>query len=195
MKNILKSTAIAALMFISLTSMAYEPSTSLIKGSEAKSLVFKMAATAKGTVVSLSDAKANTLFYDDVTDKNYAKSFNLNNLEAGTYFLKVKDDAQSVVYTFEIEDATVKIIRKEVSKKTNVFDTDGKKVHLNLTNSDLSAVDIKIINEENAKVFAETLTSQPSIAKTFNFEKAIKGDYIISVKDGKKVYYQNVSVD
>ena len=32
MKNILKSPAVAALMFISLTSMAFEPSTSLTKG-------------------------------------------------------------------------------------------------------------------------------------------------------------------
>lgn len=195
MKNLLKSTAVAALMFISFTSMAYEPSINLVNGIAAKSLVFEMVSTSKETVVSLNDSKANILFYDDVTDKNYAKSFNFKNLEAGTYFLKVNDETQSVVYTIDIEDTAVKIINKEVTKKSNVFDTEGKKVRLNLSNKDLNNVDIKIINQDKAKVFGETLTSQANIDKTFNFEKAIKGNYIISVKDGNKVYYQNIRVD
>ena len=148
----LKSTAVAALMFISFTSMAYEPSINLVNGIAAKSLVFEMVSTSKETVVSLNDSKANILFYDDVTDKNYAK-------------------------------------------KSNVFDTEGKKVRLNLSNKDLNNVDIKIINQDKAKVFGETLTSQANIDKTFNFEKAIRGNYIISVKDGNKVYYQNIRVD
>ena len=100
-----------------------------------------------------------------------------------------------MVYTIDIEDTAVKIINKEVTKKSNVFDTEGKKVRLNLSNKDLNNVDIKIINQDKAKVFGETLTSQANIDKTFNFEKAIRGNYIISVKDGNKVYYQNIRVD
>jgi len=195
MKNILKSTAVAALMFISLTSMAFEPTTSLVKGNDAKSLVFKMVSASKASIVSMSDKEGNTLFYDDVMSTDYSKLFNLKNLYPGTFYLKVNDPAKSVVYTVEIENNKVTIIDKEENFTPSVFGKEGNKVRLNLENSDLNKVDIKILNEDNAKVFGETMFSQASIAKTFNFEKTIKGNYIISVKDGKKVYYQNVSVD
>lgn len=195
MKNILKSIAVATLMFISLTSMAYEPSTNLVKGNDAKSLVFKMVSASKASTVSMSNKEGNTIFYDDVMSTDYSKLFNLKNLNSGTYYLKVNDAAKSVVYTVEIEDNAVTIMDKEEKFIPSVFGKEGNKVRLSLENSDLNKVDIKIINEDNAKVFGETLFSQASIAKTFNFEKAIKGNYIISVKDGKKVYYQNVSVD
>ncbi|WP_040418098.1 hypothetical protein [Cyclobacterium qasimii] len=83
MKNILKSTAVAALMFISLTSMAYEPSTSLIKGSDAKSLVFEMVSPSEASSVSMSDDKGHTLFYDYVMSTDYSKLFNLKTLKLG----------------------------------------------------------------------------------------------------------------
>jgi hypothetical protein len=143
----------------------------------------------------MRDLDQNIIFYDNVTDTDYAKKFNLKNLESGTYFLEVENTSQFVTYTLALESKEVKIINKEERFTPVVFGKEGNKVHLNLENSDLSKVEIKIMNENNAKFFGESLASQKNIDKTFNFEKAVKGVYTISVKDGKKVYLQNVSVD
>lgn len=195
MKNILKSTAVAALLFISLTSMAYQPGVRLVNGMEVKSLVFEMVSTSEESIVSIRDEKHNIIFYDNVTGTDYAKKFNLKNLETGTYFLEVENTSQFITYTLSIENNEVKIVNKEEKFTPVVFGKEGNIVHLNFENSDLGKVEIKIMNENNAKVFGESLASQKSIHKTFNFEKAVKGLYTISVKDGKKVYYQNVTVD
>jgi len=195
MKNILKSTAVAALMFISLTTMAYQPGVRLLNGMEAKSLVFEMVSASGESVVAMKDENHNIIFYDNVRGTDYAKKFNLKNLETGTYYLEVENASQFVTYTLSVENMEVKIINKEERFTPVVFGKEGNKVYLNLENSDLSKVEIKIMDENNAKVFGESLASQRTIDKTFNFENAVKGLYTISVKDGKKVYYQNVSVD
>jgi hypothetical protein len=195
MKNILKSTALAALLFISLTSMAYQPGLRLVNGMEAKSLVFELVSASEESIVSMRDENNNIIFYDNVTGTNHTKKFNLKNLETGTYYLEVENTSQFVTYTLSVENNEVKIINKEEKYTPVVFGKEGNKVRLNLENNDLSKVEIIIMNENNAKVFGESLASQKNIDKTFNFEKAVKGVYTISVKDGKKVYYQNVSVD
>jgi hypothetical protein len=195
MKNILKSTAVAALMFTSFASMAYQPGVRLVNGMEAKSLVFEMVSASETSIVSMRDQDQNIIFYDNVTGSDYAKKFNLKNLKTGTYYLEVENTSQFITYTLSVENKEVKIINQEEKFTPVVFGKEGNKVRLNLENSDLSKVEIKIMNENNAKVFGESLASQKNIDKTFNFEKAVKGVYMITVKDGKKVYYQNVSVD
>lgn len=188
MKNILKSSAVAVLMFISLTSMANVPGVNLVNGSTSKSLVLAMVSSTNAQDVSLKDANGNTLFYDDVTDHSYTKSFNLKNLDEGTYFINVNNKEQSVVYTLVLEADGINILNKEMVKKPSVFDTNGNKVHVNLNNNDLTKVAIEVINQDHAKLYKEVLTGKKSIDMTFNFERAVQGDYTISVKDGNEVY-------
>lgn len=195
MKNILKNSAVAALMFISLSAMAYQPGVKLVNGMEAKSLVFEMVSTSGESIVSMKDESKNIIFYDNVTGNVYSKKFNLEKLETGTYYLEVENASQSVTYTLAVEKKEVKIIDQEEEFTPVVFGKEGNKVYLNLDNSDLSKVEIKIINENNAKLFEESVASQKSINKTFNFEKAVKGLYTISVKDGSKNYSQNIDIN
>lgn len=195
MKNILKSSAVAVLMLVSLTSMAEEPTTSLTRGSEATSLVFKMNAPSQASSVSISDENGHTLFYEYVMDADYSKLFNLKNLHSGTYHLNVNDEASTIVYAVAIKDKMVTSINKIESITPSVFEKEGQKVHLNLENKDLSKVNIKILNEADAQFYGETLISQNNIVKTFNFEKANKGNYTITVKNGKKVYQKNINVN
>lgn len=195
MKNILKSFAVAALMFISLSSMAYVPSVNLINGSTSKSLVLAMVSSTNAQDVSLIDANGHILFYDDVTDHRYTKSFNLKNLEEGTYFINVNNKEQSVIYTLALETDGVNILNKEMVEKPLVFETNGHKVNLNLNNSDRTKVAIEVTNQDHAKLYKEVFTDKKTIDMTFNFESAVKGDYTINVKDGKEVYTQEISVN
>ena len=128
-------------------------------------------------------------------DTDYSKLFNLKNLHSGTYHLNVNNEASTIVYSVAIKDKMVTSINKIESSTPSVFEEEGQKVHLNLENKDLSKVNIKIQNEADAQFFGETLISQANIVKTFNFEKANKGNYTITVKDGKKVYQKNIQVD
>lgn len=195
MKNILKSSAVAVLMFISLTSMANVPGVNLVNGSTSKSLVLAMVSSTNAQDVSLKDANGNTLFYDDVTDHSYTKSFNLKNLDEGTYFINVNNKEQSVVYTLVLEADGINILNKEMVKKPSVFDTNGNKVNLNLNNNDLTKVAIEVINQDHAKLYKEVLTGKKTIDMTFNFESAVQGEYTISVKDGNEVYTQEINVN
>lgn len=194
MKNTMKITAIAALFLISLTSMAPVPSNHLVISKEGKSFFFSMKSQLNGSTIKITDNSANTIFYTDVYDGSYAKKFNLEQLAEGTYYFTVDNPQASVVYTLDLNDNKVEIIKKEEKASPSNFRIEGDKVFFALSNDDLKMVKIKITNSKNAEVFYESERVEGSIDKVFNFETAEKDSYTISIEDGKNTYYQHIEI-
>ncbi|MDN3687226.1 hypothetical protein [Cyclobacterium jeungdonense] len=194
MKNLIKSTAIAFLFVVSLTSMTPVPTTNLVISDEGKNLFIQLNSQLRGTTVSITDNSENTLFFADVYNGTYAKKFNLQQLADGTYFFTVDNPEASLVYKLNLKDDKVEIIQKEQKASPSAFRIDGDMVFFTLEKKDLKKVDIKITNSNNAEVFSKSETVDGSIDKVFNFEKAVKDSYTITIEDGKTTYFQHVEV-
>lgn len=194
MKDLLKSTAVLALLFATATVMANDPKISLKTGEDSKSITLKMDAQAAGSQIRLIDDTSKILYFESISGTEYSKLLNLKKLLSGTYFLSVLHPLESVIYTLKVEDESVKISHTEANAVIPVIRKTGDKVTVNLFNADQEKVNIKILDGRDKIVFNQSIQGELTIGKAFNFEKAIKGNYTLIVSDGEDTYYETITV-
>lgn len=195
MKTILKFTVTVAFMCIAAIGMANEPNMYVSTASQGKRLVFNLKHQAAQTDIRFMDTEANVIFAETITrDGVYSKKFNLSKLQNGMYYITVENALKRTSYPIHINGNDITIGRKTVNSKP-VFRTKGNMVYLNLLNTKLSNVSIKIYDNDGRLVFKEKLEEQLRIEKVFNFEKALGDSYTVMVKDGNDIYYQELSIE
>jgi hypothetical protein len=194
MKKFLKFTAVIAFMFISMNGMANEPKLVVSGDAGAKSLVFTLDAKSRETMVKFYDANDNIIFSENLSDGTYAKKFDLTSLEEGDYIFKVENELTTYLYTIDVREDGVDIVKRKENSKP-VFKKVGAKVLFNLLNLDQNDVVIKVIDSEDRIVYDETISNEMIVQKTFNFETAIPDGYIIVVKDGEEIFYEAIVVN
>jgi|TARA_R110001583_G_scaffold194332_1_gene365008 hypothetical protein len=194
MKKFLKCSAVITVMFITMTSMANNPKINLTSGIDSKSLIFEMDAISMESKIRMTDQNAQIIYSENILNANYSKKFNLKDLEIGTYNFIIENPNSSLVYTFVIDSNEIKIKNKEEYTAKPIFRITGNKISINLFNGDQQKVDIEILNNSSDIVFQESTKGELIIGKVINFEKAIKGNYTIIVKNGKETFYHNIFI-
>lgn len=193
MKKIVRSIAVVALMFVAASGLAKEPKLSLTPNTE-KSLNFEMESTSEKTFLSIVDTKGAVLYSENITVANiYSKSFNLESLPEGIYFLKVEDTMKETVFVFNVDDSEIVIAEKKEKVKPIFRQKDGR-VYLNLLNLDTENVKLKVYDSNDRILFNETITDELNVEKVFNFENAFKDSYTVVVSDSNNIYYETVDV-
>lgn len=74
------------------------------------------------------------------------------------------------------------------------FKEVGKHVFFEIENSDLSDIEIHVIDQNFRILFSETLNHKYKIKKDFNFESTIPGVYTIEIVDGDTKYVKKVKI-
>ncbi|MFD0796349.1 hypothetical protein ACFQZJ_02670 [Maribacter chungangensis] len=194
MKKLVKSTATLAILLATAIGMANDPNMSLTSGINSKSLVFEMDAQSLESKIKMTDNNARIIYSENILNKNYTKKFNLEKLEVGTYYFSIENDLSAVVYTLDVNRKEVKIEKKKENTTKPVFRQTGDRISINLFNDDRQKVTIEIVDNHDNIIFIESTKGELIIGKAFNFEKAKKGHYSITVKDGKKRYYHSIFV-
>ncbi|MFS4417899.1 hypothetical protein [Maribacter sp. 2307ULW6-5] len=195
MKAILKSTVVLLLLSMSVTAMAYAPDMSLTLGAEGKSLVFRMDAKDTEARIKLVNEDAVAIYSERVSNADYAKTFNLEGLSMGTYYFSVKNRKATMVFTFTINEDGIELAERKKENTRAIFRKRGKKVSVNLLNSDLGRVEIIIIDAQNNMVFKEISKNKLHVGKVLSFQSAARGAYTVMVNNGEDAYYQHVYVD
>lgn len=195
MKNLFRSIAIIALVFVTTTSMANEPEIILEPTKTVKGLVLKLDVPTKQFVLKLADENLNTIYSENILEGTYAKEFNMKELQSGTYYFSIESAIKSITYTLNVKVGEVKIVDRKEKTNKPVFKIDGDKVYVNVLNSNQQKVDIKILDNQDRTVFNENFNKDFKIGKILNFEKAVKGEYRVVVKEGTQIYSQNILVD
>ncbi len=194
MKKFLKLTAVIAFMFISINGVANEPKLTVFNNAGSKSLVFTLDSNSKETMVKFYDANDNIIFSESLSDGLYAKKFDLKSLEKGNYVFKVENELTTYLYTIDVREESVDIVKRKENSKP-VFRRVGEKVLLNLLNLDENDVNIKVIDSQDRIVYNETIAKESIVQKAFNFETAIPDGYVIVVKDGKDTFYEAIVIN
>ena len=195
MKNLFRSIAIIALLFVTTTSMAKEPEIILESTKSDKGLILKLNDPAKQFELKLSDENLNTIYSENILEGTYAKEFNMKKLPSGIYYFSLEGTMKSITYTLKVKLGEVKIVNRIEKTNKPVFKVVGDKVYINVLNSKQQKVGIKIVDTQDRIVFNEDFKGDFKIGKILNFEQAVKGEYRVVVKEGTQIYSQNILVD
>lgn len=194
MKKLLKSITVFSLLFATTAAMATEPKIDLKTGNEGKSLVLEMDASSAKSEVQLTDSNDNVVHHENVSNSYYAKKFNFKDLKTGTYYLTVENPLKKVAYTIRLKNKEIEIVNKKEISQLPVLRKSGKRIYLNLLNKDMNTVKVTVVNgnreQLNSKVFKGDLT----IGNVYNFENALKDNYLVVVEDGKNIYSQDITI-
>ncbi|RAJ05600.1 hypothetical protein [Arenibacter echinorum] len=195
MKAVLKLTAVAALLLSSTIAMANDPGMYLTTVKEAKRLVLKLNKQTESSTLTLTDTEKHQIFMENIKeDEDYTKKFDLSKLDEGLYFLKMESLTRTVEFTISVEDSEVNVIaRDEITKP--FFRKNGDVLYINYLNQKLSPVVINVVDSANRVVFTQKLDKELVVGKVFNFTKAVKDDYTVSVSEGTNTYYETISVN
>jgi hypothetical protein len=194
MKTLVKITSALMLFFIVGTSNAATPLVSLLAGEDPKTLVLNFDSESTNSTLKLTNVADETILTESVSDGTFNRKLNLQKLEAGTYFFTAANEDVSVVYTIEVDYTSARVIDRTEIHNQILFREVGDLVQVNLFNPESKNVYVEIVNEDGAKIFEETIKNTVVIGKQFNFEKAIKGAYIVSVTDGDTYHYHTMEV-
>ncbi|MFH6604846.1 hypothetical protein ACEZ3G_15280 [Maribacter algicola] len=188
MKKVIRTIAMAAILFTSINVNANEPR--IITSNDSKSLVVQLEAKSAATLVRLVDTEGNVIFNDNAKNaKAYMKKFDLNALPQGFYILELDDSLRTLTYSIEIDKNSVNILSKEESLKP-VYTKTENKLLLNLLNTGEQSIEIKVFDSNDHILFSEVVTDTVVLKKVFNFETAPKDTYSIVVKKQDEVYYE-----
>ncbi|WP_297796562.1 hypothetical protein [uncultured Eudoraea sp.] len=194
MKTNLKFTAMIALMFTAAVGLAKEPKLSLMTEGESNSLIVELDSQHEKTVLKIIDDNQNIIFSEKISEASYAKKFELNELEDGSYFIELDDSLRTLTYPIKVENSEVRILKRKEHTKP-VFKLKGAKLFINLLNLDGKDVKIKVLDSYNRTLFKEVIENKSVVTKVFNFEKAGKDRYTVAVKDANNTYYEEVVVN
>lgn len=194
MKKVVRTAAMIALLFGTMTASAIEGKLSLITNENAKSVVFELDAEAGKTTIKLLDKDSNVIYYENVDKKAYAKKFDLQNLKDGQYFFTTEDALRTVVYTINVAGSKVEIVDTIEDTKPVYRKKDGV-IFFNHLNLDKSDVNVDVFDSSNRLVFSQDWKDTMVVEKVFNFESAFKDVYTVVVTDGAKTYYETINVE
>ena len=182
-----------ALVLLVATAMAKEPR--IITDGSTKNLVFMLDSTSEETSIQLVDSDGNIIYTEAVPKRAaYAKRFDLNHLESGSYSLKVGDPIKEIAFTIVLNEEHVRVVNRVEHTKPLFREKDGK-VLLNLLNLDLNPVELSVYDSSNRILFSEGIEGEQTIRKSFNFENALTDHYTVMVKDGENTYYEEIVVE
>jgi len=192
MKKTMKLSVIVVLLLSSMSVLSEELSVILYKSK--KSIVLEIDKSAVESRIKFSNT-ANHLFYTEIISKNqtFDKILDLKILPFGTYILEVENYLQITRYIFNVTSSEASMVAKNIGNKP-VFKEKKQTLQLAFMNSDLNKVTIEVRDGFDRLLFNEVIERKEQILKTFNFEKAFKGYYTISIKNGNDTYAKVIEV-
>lgn len=92
----------------------------------------------------------------------------------------------------------LEVFKKNVVSKTTAgsphFVVKGEKVFFSYNNPDLATISIEIRDGLDRLVYSESITQKEFILKSFNFESAFQGSYMIKISIGQQVFSTQIEI-
>lgn len=173
MKKFLKIGLIAALFFTATGVHANDDDFTLkVKGEKEKFIRFS-ADKAEDLNLSLVGADDEVLFEETIhASATTSKVYDLNALPDGKYVLKVESEAKLAKYSVVIENGEAIVSEPKIANVFKpVYTKTDDVVTLSLNNLDKSPIEVKVYNEYNDEVYAESFKDKAQLTKKFNISK------------------------
>ncbi|MFQ3297780.1 MAG: hypothetical protein ACI9H1_000127 [Polaribacter sp.] len=193
MKTIIKKYLVAVTFLLSLVSYATEKNISTtIDGKKVK---VEFTAVRKGQVLSIKNAN-NIVMYSDVIEMagNYARTFDLTNLENGKYTAELEKDFETIIKPFLVANGLVTFTPEE--NKTIFKPVIRTQDNLLLISKiSLKNQPIKItLYYMDAVIYTETSKDTKVLNRALRLLKNKKGTYTVAINADNKNYRKNFKI-
>lgn len=138
-------------------------------------------------LLTIESESKGSVYYNKtlVSPENFAKVFDLTNLDDGEYTLKIKSKNTEVNRHFDIVNGKVKVYNKVDAKPK--FNIQGDKALLELDNTAELSYSVSVIDENGEALFS-SVEKDELIRKVFDFSTIAKGDYTIVASSKQSNY-------
>ena len=199
MKDILKTTArlvLLSVLFVLPLAMQAKDDNPFISintiGSEKKvSLVLKNLRTP--TTIRLESALEGVLLEEEITNAEYARVLNLNELSTGNYKLVVSTGVRETEQPISITRTGLSLNigdRKEFFAP--VVRMNGSLLDVSLLNSNLTTLKLRIEDAEGILVYEDEARNVVKVEKRYNLSKLPVGEYTVVLSVGDKSYVKTI---
>lgn len=195
MKNFLKISLVASLLFIAYGAQAADDLLVRVKNNNEKSVSFFLN-EAKVMNVAFYTSNDEVIYQQSVRTSGAAiKTYDLNAFPNGDYKLKVEADLKLTEYQIHIEDGKATLSKPTVTNLLSAAITKNKSiVTLDLKNIAKEIVDVQVFNEYNDQLYSETIAEKSELVKKFDIAQANAKELTFVVKTKNKEYMETVKV-
>ena len=151
---------------------------------------------ANDITITLEDAVGNSLVNEKVSaTPNFAKRYNLTNLENGNYRFIIKKKLSKTIQPFELTAKTVVMsdLKRKEKFLPNIAQRDNK-LDVNVLLGNYSNIHVRIYDLDGRNVFEETNYVVFMLHKRYDLSKMPKGVYTVEVVAGDETEYYNINL-
>lgn len=199
MKDILKTTArlvLLSVLFVLPLAMQAKDDNPFISintiGSEKKvSLVLKNLRTP--TTIRLESALEGILLEEEITNLEYSRVLNLNELSAGNYKLVVSTGVRETEQPIAITRTGLTLnINDRKEFFAPVVRMNGSLLDVSLLNNNLTTLKLRIEDAEGVLVYEDQASNVVKVEKRYNLSKLPAGEYTVVLNVGDKSYVKTI---
>ncbi|MEM8909525.1 MAG: hypothetical protein AAGD05_16885, partial [Bacteroidota bacterium] len=165
-----------------------------------KMFVLSLKAKGQGTVsIQFLDEQQHILFSKTIKNTEvFEKKFNLDNLDLGTYTLKVEDELKVTTQPIEVSYEGIEVdytVRQATFKPYVQLTADNKQLDINWLMQEKGAYRMNIYNDNTDLLYHDTIKEAWKINKRYDLAKLPKGNYYVTIKGGSQTHYHNFQIN
>lgn len=187
MNKLMKLSLLVGLMFFSASVMGRDKDFSVSIGEVKQKTIRFGVSNAKNVSLYIYNGDKGEVFSDKIINlENVEKSYNMNDMASGTYYLVAESDSKIEKYKITVDDKQVVVDHSPISAITKPEYTINKNmVKLQMANV-IGDVRVSIYDTENNTYYSKNNLAKDGLVNlTFDLNPANAETYIISVeKDG-----------
>lgn len=193
MKELLKKGLLSVALLATVVASASELNN--VKVSNSKKLDISLSKVVKGEILSITNKKGATIYSETLSKADlFTKSIDFSKFTQGVYYVTSTAGLVTKVTPFIIVPSQSKVVRGETkiySKPVITF--DGNIAKIVVENEGNNPVTITVYGGgNNLDVTVEN--TEPLILKRYDFSSLKGGEYTITVKEGDKIYREEIKL-
>jgi hypothetical protein len=193
MKNVIN---LSLLVILLSTGFVMEAAEDLgIKVLDNQNLMVDINIGSQGNVLFLKDEYGKVLFKDSITTNlSYQKTFNLELVPNGIYYLNLANDKRIQTTTIAKNNFGLEIEKDRRFVFKPLFEIKDKKVRLLLSNPAENKTFLKVLDEDGILI-GELNSKDIVLKKTLDFSKVPSGKYSIEIESNGQFFTKKVNLE
>ena len=195
MKNAFKIALIAGISLSTFVAEANDGDFSLKSKSETEKTISFQINEANDFTISLF-AEDNELLFEQKLHPttNSTKTYDLNELPDGNYMMTVESGSTLEQYKIAIADGKAIFSAPKVTElhKPVITKSDDDMITLSFEQAKGDDVEVRVLNESNDELYAETFKNKTKLSKKFNVSRADGKDLTFVIKAGDQTFIKTI---
>jgi len=147
-----------------------------------------------GLVFKFKDAKQTIMYTEKISNTEYIKRIDLNQLPTGTYSIEIEDELKLRVVEVTVGDESVVLANVKTTLAKPSIVAGGNIVKMYMLPLSTEALKLSIYNAQNILVHSELLAAETEVRRVFDFSAPGAGDYRFVVKNENYNYSQVIEI-